>query len=146
MAGEQIEAASHQPTAEQGNDGAGGGAEQAGRQYAPPQRMRATASEPGTQSDGAAEQHTLERPGDVAGRLTQQQAEGIEPQQLDDGAHDQPAQGAPGDAPALRPVRAEACRGNPECDAGCPDQGHQYGEADNDEQDRYGAHARLQRL
>ena len=124
VAGEQVEAAAHQPPAEQRDEDAGAAAGKAGDGNAAPKRARRVAArEPGAKADRAAEQHAFGRPGDVARRAAEQEVERVEAEQLDERADDQPA-GAP---PAMLHGRraARARRGDAEADAGAADQRHQ---------------------
>src|SRR5690606_5820390 len=100
---EQVEAAGHQPAAEQRHHQAGhraGG--RRGEHAAPvPGRAPAEGAEPDAEADRAAEQQAFHRPGDVAGRAAEQQVEGVQPKELDDAADQQAAERTAGDGPAV---------------------------------------------
>jgi DHA2 family multidrug resistance protein len=144
-AGEQVEAAAHQPPADQRDDDPRDAAGQRGGRHPAPERSRPP-RQPGAEADRAAEQRPFDPAGNVPRRLAEQKVERVEPEQLDRAADDQPAERAAGDAPRPAPPRREACRGDPEAHPRRPDQRDQDGEAEQDEQHRGRAHAGLERL
>jgi hypothetical protein len=145
-AGEQIEAAAHHPSAEQGDEDAAGGTGQPGKGDGPPERGGAIAAarKPCSEPDRAAKHQTFGRAGDVAGRSAEQQVESIEAEQFHDAADDHAAQSAADHAPLAggrKPSRSDA-----EAHARAADQARRDRQPQEDEQDRSRAHALPQRL